>query len=84
MECFGPVFDIGTRMWDCCFSRHVGYVSSLEENLHKLRTELQVLNTRSHEVRQRVEAAEQEPRLKRTVDVEKWLTLASAMVEDAK
>ncbi|XWS17446.1 hypothetical protein CRYUN_Cryun33cG0068500 [Craigia yunnanensis] len=78
MDCLSPILDIGTRFWDCS-SKHMAYIHNLEENLQKLRTEKEALNHRRHDVRCRVEVAEQQPRMRRTEEVEVWLTSAETM-----
>ncbi|GMI97819.1 hypothetical protein HRI_003451200 [Hibiscus trionum] len=79
MDCLSPILDIGTRLWDCS-ARHVAFIHRLEDNLHKLRAENEALDRRRRDVRQRVEAAEQHPRMRRTESVEQWLTVAETLV----
>lgn len=81
MDCLSSILDIGTRLWDCS-SKHIAYIHNLEENLQKLRTEKDALNRRRHDVRNRVEAAELQPRMKRTEEVEAWMTSAETMVNE--
>ncbi|XP_021277414.1 probable disease resistance protein At1g12280 isoform X2 [Herrania umbratica] len=78
MDCLSPILDIGTRLWDCS-SKHVAYIHDLEENLQKLRTEMEVLNCRRHDVWCRVEATEQQPRMRRSEEVDGWLESAKTM-----
>ncbi|EOY30358.1 Disease resistance protein RPS5, putative isoform 1 [Theobroma cacao] len=78
MDCLTPILDIGTRLWDCS-SKHVAFIHNLEENLQKLRTEMEALNCRRHDVWCRVEAAEQQPRMRRTEEVDRWLESAKTM-----
>ncbi|XVF35077.1 hypothetical protein REPUB_Repub18cG0113700 [Reevesia pubescens] len=80
MDWLSPILDIGTRLCDCS-SKHIAYIINLEENLEKLRTEKkEALDRRRRDVRRRVEAAEQQPRMRRTEEVELWLTSAETMV----
>ncbi|KAK8597685.1 hypothetical protein V6N13_095085 [Hibiscus sabdariffa] len=79
MDCLSPILDIGTRLWDCS-AGHVAYIHRLEDNLCKLRDESEALDLRRRDVRRRVEAAEQHPRIRRTEGVEQWLTFAETMV----
>ncbi|XP_022730153.1 probable disease resistance protein At1g12280 isoform X3 [Durio zibethinus] len=78
MDWLSPILDIGTRLCDCS-SKHMAYIYNLEENLQKLRTEKDALNRRSHDVRRRVEDAVQQPRMRRSEEVELWLTSAETM-----
>ncbi|XVF35076.1 hypothetical protein REPUB_Repub18cG0113600 [Reevesia pubescens] len=81
MDWLSPILDIGSRLCDCS-SKHIAYIHNLEENLHKLRTEKEALNRRRHDVRRRVEAAEEQPRTRRTEEVELWLTSSETMVNE--
>ncbi|XVF88827.1 hypothetical protein PTKIN_Ptkin19aG0082500 [Pterospermum kingtungense] len=78
MDFVSPVLDIGTRLWDCS-SKHVACIYSLEENLQKLQTEKEALNRRRGHIQDRVEVAERNPRMRRTEEVEEWLTSAQTM-----
>ncbi|KAE8682909.1 Mitogen-activated protein kinase kinase 2 [Hibiscus syriacus] len=79
MDCLSPILDIGTCLWHCS-ARHVAYIHHLEENLLSLQAGCEVLNHRRRDVRAKVEALEQQQRLRRTEDVALWLTLAEAML----
>ncbi|XWS17445.1 hypothetical protein CRYUN_Cryun33cG0068400 [Craigia yunnanensis] len=81
MDCLSPILDIGTRLWDCS-SKHMAYIHNLEENLEKLRTEKNALNRRRHDLRRRVEDEEQQPRMRRTEEVDDWLKRAETMEND--
>ncbi|XVF88819.1 hypothetical protein PTKIN_Ptkin19aG0081900 [Pterospermum kingtungense] len=78
MDFLSPVLDIGTRLWDCS-SKHVAYIYSFEENLQKLQTEKEALNFRRGHIQDRVQDDERNPRMRRTEEVEKWLTSAQTM-----
>ncbi|KAE8682913.1 Disease resistance protein RPS5, putative isoform 2 [Hibiscus syriacus] len=77
MDFLSPILDIGTRLWHCS-ARHVAYIHHLKENLLNLEAGSEALDHRRRDVRAKVEALEQQLRLRRTEDVELWLTLAEA------
>ncbi|KAK8509102.1 hypothetical protein V6N12_018190 [Hibiscus sabdariffa] len=82
MDFFSTILGGVTRLCDCSAS-HVAYIHSLEDNLRKLRAESDALYRRKHDVQQRVETAEQQPRMRRTEEVGGWLRDAEAMTGQA-
>lgn len=75
MDCLSPILELGTRLWDCS-SKHLAYIHHLEENLQNLRVEIDKLKGRIEDVRHIVEAAEQQPRMRRR-EVDLWLKSAA-------